>query len=211
MVPLLAGALQPLIVFYDRATISKTLPKQYMNYPHLRCIIDCTEFFIQVPKHMKNQSATWSEYKHHNTVKCLVAITPQGSICYVSELYGGRSSDRHIVRTSGFLDYINPGDQVLADRGFGVREELLMKQATLVLPPAGKGATQMTTKQTLDTKRVANVRIHVERVIRLLKTFRLLVNTIDNKTLRHANEMLFICAALTNLRGPIVESWTNLE
>ena len=30
-------------------------------------------------------------------MKLLVAISPQGSIVYISELWGGRASDRHIV------------------------------------------------------------------------------------------------------------------
>lgn len=206
-IPLLSRALRPLIVFYDRSTVQENLPKEYMNYPRLRCIIDCTEFFIQRPQDMKNQASTWSDYKHHNTVKCLVAITPQGSIAYISELYAGRSTDRYIVRDSKFLDYINPNDQVMADRGFPISDELMAKHAELVMPPANKGATQMTTKQTKDTKKVANVRIHVERVIRRLKTFRFLVSTLDNKALRHGNDILSICAALTNLHGPIVKAW----
>ena len=156
---------------------------------------------------MKLQAATWSDYKHHNTIKCLVSITPQGSIGYVSELYGGRTSDRYIVTHSKFLNYINPQDQVLADRGFPVREHLLMKSAELVLPPAGKGASQMTSNQVRQTKKVANVRIHVERVIRRLKLFRFLSQTIPINMLKYANNILFVCAAITNMQGPIVNGW----
>jgi hypothetical protein len=209
--PLLAKVLKPLIVFYTVEEIAKTIPKEYSNYKRLRCIIDCTEFTIQKPKDLKNQAATWSEYKHNNTVKCLVAITPQGSICYISELYAGRSTDRFITRDSNFFDYINPNDRVMADRGFALSQELLSRHAELIIPPAGKGTTQMTSRQVQDTKRVANVRIHVERVIRRLKVFRILSSTLDNKTLRHANDILFICAALTDLQLPIVSCWTTAD
>ena len=208
LLPILAKILRPLIVFYTKEEVSRTIPKEYMNFKNLRCIIDCTEFQIQKPKDLKNQAATWSEYKHNNTVKCLVAITPQGSICYISELYAGSSTDKFITKDSRFLDYINPNDKVMADRGFPLSVELLARHAELVIPPAAKGTTQMTSKQVTDTKRVANVRIHVERVIRRLKVFRILSSTLDNKTLRHANDILFICAALTNLQPPIVSNWT---
>ena len=209
LIPILSNALRPLLVFYDQEAVAQSLPKEYMRYPRLRCIVDCTEFNIQKPKDMRNQAATWSDYKHHNTVKCLVAITPQGSICYLSELYAGRTTVRYIIRHSKFLDYINPNDQVLADRGFPIREELLAKHAQLVMPPAAKGTSQMTSQSTKDTKTVANVRIHVERVIRRLKCYRLLTATISNRTLHLANDILCICAALTNLQGPLVHGWTN--
>lgn len=206
-IKLLAVALQPLITFYSRREIRKNLPKEYSNFPKLKCIIDCSELFIQKPSDLKNQAATWSDYKHHNTVKFLVATTPQGSIAFISELYGGRASDRHIVEDSKFLDYIHQGDQVLADRGFPVRELLVHKQAELVLPPAGKGAAQMTSANVKKTKQVANVRIHVERVIRRLKHFRFLSQVITIPMLRYANDIILVCAAITNLLGPIVKSW----
>lgn len=203
----LSLTLQRLITFYSRHEIKKTLPTEYGNFPRLRCIIDCTEIFIQKPSDLKLQAATWSDYKHHNTVKLLVGITPQGSIAFISELYGGRASDQHIVRTCGFLDYIDPYDQVLADRGFPIREELLVKQAELVLPPAAKGKSQMTSEDVRKTKRVANVRIHVERVIRRLKTFRYLSQVVPINMLQYCNQILVVCSAISNLHGPIVKSW----
>ena len=146
--------MKPLIVFYDRQQISKNIPKEYHNFPRLRCIIDCSEIFIQKPSDLKNQAATWSDYKHHNTIKCLIAATPLGSIAFVSELYGGRTSDRYIVKNSRFLDYVNPQDQILADRGFPIREELLLRQAELILPSAGQRKTQMTSSEITTLKKL---------------------------------------------------------
>ena len=208
-IQLLAKALKPLIVFYPRSEICKNLPKEYKNYSRLKCIIDCSELFIQKPSDLKNQAATWSDYKHHNTVKFLVAITPQGSIAFISDLYGGRTSDQFIVKDSKILDFIYPGDQVLADRGFPIREELLVKQATLILPPASKGRNQMTSIEVKATKQVANVRIHVERVIRRIKHFKILTSVLPIPILRYANDIIVVCSALTNLRGPIVKAWNS--
>lgn len=207
MVKIMADALKPLIVFYERQKVAETLPKEYINHKRLRCVIDCTEFFIQKPSDLQNQAATWSDYKHHNTLKCLVAICPQGSICFISELFGGRTSDRHVVTHTRFLDHIVPGDQVLADRGFQLKELLLVKQAELTVPPANKGKAQMSTDQVKETKKVANVRIHVERVIRRLKQFRILSQVMPITLLRYANDIILICAAITNLQGPIVSTW----
>lgn len=207
--PLLAKALKPLIVFYSRADTKVSLPQEFLSTKNLRCIIDCTEVFIQRPSDLKLQAATWSEYKHHNTIKCLVAISPQGSISFVSEFFGGRTSDRAVVTSSRFLRFIDPGDQILADRGFPIREVLHNKNAELVLPPAAKGTSQMTSAQVRETKDVANVRIHVERVIRRIKQFRILSQIFPISFISYANDILLICAAISNLQGPIVKKWAK--
>ena len=75
------------------------------------------------------------------------------------------------------------------------------KQAELVIPPAPKGSTQMTSEQVQATKRIANVRIYVERVIKRLNDFRIINRTIPIIILRQANDIIIIRAALTNLRG----------
>ena len=47
-------------------------------------IIDCFEIFIARPNNLKARALTWSNYKHHNTAKYLIGITPQGKICFIS-------------------------------------------------------------------------------------------------------------------------------
>jgi len=207
-VKLLGEALNPMIVFYQQTEVNKTIPPQYEHYKKLRCIIDCSEIFIQKPADLKLQSATWSDYKHHNTIKFLVAITPQGSVAYKSQLWGGRTSDKHIVLNSSFLKHLNPTDQVLADRGFSiVKEAVMMKGCELVVPPPLKGRTQMTSKNIGETKKVANVRIHVERVIQRIKTFKLINNVVPVSLIGMCDDILTICCAITNMQGPIVKEW----
>ena len=42
-------------------------------------------------------SATWSEYKHHNTLKFLVCTAPNSAITFASKAYTGRISDKEIT------------------------------------------------------------------------------------------------------------------
>jgi hypothetical protein len=201
----LAYELKPLIFWPRKEDIIDKLPEVYHKIaPKLRCIIDCTEFFIDRPRDLELQATTWSDYKKHNTLKCLVAIAPNGSISYLSEAWGGRASDRTIVLESGFLDLIEPTDEVMADRGFPIKSDLVMKRAKLIIPPPGQGAEQMTPESVLKTKQVANVRIHVERAIGRLKYFHILKHTIPITLTPLCNEILTICAALTNLLPPLV-------
>ena len=41
---------------------------------------------------------------------------------FVSPLYSGRISDREITEKCGFLDKLEPGDDVMANRGFTIRD-----------------------------------------------------------------------------------------
>jgi len=110
-------------------------PSLRRNYPNLRCTLDCSETFIERPRDLKLQAATWSDYKHHNTLKYLVGISPDGLISFISNSWGGRTTDRYIVQHCGILECIEPYDLVMADRGFTIREDLLFRQADLVIPP----------------------------------------------------------------------------
>ena len=50
----------------------------------------------------------WSSYKPHNTVKFFIGITPQVTVSFVSEVVGGRVSDKFLIEFSGILDYLLP-------------------------------------------------------------------------------------------------------
>ena len=87
------------------------------TYPSTRCIIDCTEIFVQVPSSLATQNALHSFYKHHVTYKGLVGICPSGAITFVSQLYPGSLSDKEIVARCGILhpDLWEKGDSIMAD------------------------------------------------------------------------------------------------
>ena len=50
------------------------------------------------------KAATWSEFKHHNTIKVLVDISPSRFITFLSSCYGGQASDKFIIKVNGFYD-----------------------------------------------------------------------------------------------------------
>lgn len=77
---------------------------------------------------------------------------------------------------SGFLDNVRPGHEIMADRGFLIRDLLLEKFVKLVIPPFTKKCNWGKGKRLLQndfvkTKCIARIRIHVERVIEMLIFF----------------------------------------
>lgn len=115
--------------------IKKTLSESYpQKYSDTRVILGCTEFFLTKPKNCSSQAATYSQYKHHSTVKAMVGISPVGLIPFISQPYGGNSSDRSIFEKE-VLNKIEPGDCVMVNRGFNVRDLLLQKGVKLYMLP----------------------------------------------------------------------------
>ncbi|XP_063967299.1 uncharacterized protein LOC135156981 [Lytechinus pictus] len=202
----LAEELKHLVFWPNKEVILSSLPLTLKKkYPNLRCTLDCTEVFIERPRNFEFQALTWSDYKKHNTIKFLVAIAPNGMISFLSKAWGGRASDVHITRESGFLNLIDPGDLILADRGFIIKEDLLIRHAKLEIPPPSKGLEQQAPKDVEKTKKNANARIHVERAIGRMKWFAILQQTLPISLVPLIDDIIVVCAALVNLRQPLVK------
>ena len=137
--------LAPLINWPEREDLWRTMPQcfKYSFGNKTTVIIDCFEVFINRPSNLLARAQTWSSYKHHNTVKVLIGITPQGTISYVSQAWGGRTSDKFLTENCGILNKLLPGDLVLADRGFTIAESVMFQQAQLAIPVFTKGKDQL--------------------------------------------------------------------
>ena len=207
--------LRNLILWPDRDALWKTMPECFRRSfgTKVAVIIDCFEIFIERPSNLKARAITWSNYKHHNTIKVLLGITPQGVISFVSDSWGGRVSDKHLTQNCGILKKLLPGDVVLADRGFDIADSVGTMQASLHIPSFTKGKDQLSALEIEDTRTIANVRIHVERVIGCVRQkFSILQSTLPIHFLiiRKGEEeplidhIIRICCALNNLCNSVV-------
>nr|XP_047130218.1 uncharacterized protein LOC124810063 [Hydra vulgaris] len=187
----------------DMGAILATTPQRYKKFDNLSSIIDCSEIFIETPKNLALQSVTWSDYKHHNTLKFLISIAPNSSITFISKAYTGRISDKKITIDSKFLDILPKYSTLMADKGFSLYDECAARSLYFLVPPGKRGATQMTPGEIKKTSNIAKVRILVEQVIRRLKTFKIIANEIPISMLSHVDDILVVCAALYNFKKPI--------
>jgi len=206
--------LKPLVMWPDREELYETMPMEFkINFRKCVVIIDCFKVFMARPKGLMARAQTWSNYKHHYTIKFLIGILPQGSITLISKGWGGRVSDRYLTENSGILEKLLPGDIVLADQGFNVHKAASLYCAEVKLPPFTKGKKQLSRCEIDKARQLSRVRIHVERVIGLLRQkYKILSSTLPiNLIMCSAKEycscidkIVTFCAALCNCCESIV-------
>lgn len=205
--------LKHLLYWPEREELRKTMPIEFRKTfgQKTSVIIDCFEVFIQRPKNLLSRAQTWSAYKHSNTVKFLIGITPQGSISFLSKAWGGRASDKYITENCGILKKLLPGDLVLADRSFDIADSVGMCCAQVNIPAFTKGKAQLSAVDIELTRKIAHVRIHVERVIGLVRNKytilqgRLPVDFLINEDgLPVVDKIATVACALTNMCDSVV-------
>jgi DDE superfamily endonuclease/Helix-turn-helix of DDE superfamily endonuclease len=206
-----------IVLWPEKKVRANSMPPNFkhMYGDRIAAIIDCFEIFIVRPSNLKARAQTWSHYKSHNTIKYLISITPQGTVNFISKSWGGRVSDKQITAESGFLDNLKPGDMVMADRGFSIEDLLAPLNCSLAIPSFTRGKSQLTYDDCKKSREIANLRIHVERVIGLLRNrFQILSGIVsmdlltvkDGDNLPPIDKIAQVCCALINCSNSIVSN-----
>ena len=210
MLQMLYIRLKFLIMWPERDNLRKTMPLCFHAVYGVKvvAIIDCYEIKIEKPSNLVAKSATWSQYKQSNTAKILLAMSPQGVTTFVSNSYGGRVSDKHLTCESGILKKLLLGDLLLADQGFDIAEEVGLMQASLEIPAFTKGLSQLSPVDVEKTRKLVNLRIHVERVIGAIRQrFSILSSVLPIQYMKKdqfndipvVDKIVQVCSALNNL------------
>lgn len=202
---LLRVELGPLIRMPERDIIKYYSPPAFKQlFPKVVIVIDCTEIEMERPSALNTQSACYSSYKSRPTMKVLVGITPSGVLSFISELFPGSTSDQEIVLKSNFLDILAPGDSVMADKGFTIKDELASVGAVLEMPSFLKKGTQFTEDDINKNKAIASLRIHVERQMERIKNWHILDRRIPITMAPYASDIVVIISALANFLPPLI-------
>lgn len=77
------------------------------------------------------------------------------------------------------------------------------------MPHFLKNKTQFTLNEKIENKQVSSLRVHVERAISRIKTFRYFEGCLPYKSLHNVNEVFYICAFLTNFSTPLINFIPN--
>ena len=130
-------------------------------------------------------------------------MVPKGGISFVSTLYGGSISDKELTQKSGLIEELQH-DVIMADRGFNIQEMLACKGVNV--PPFMNESGQFNERELLETRRIASLRIHVERAMERMKNYHILdfvpITLYKNGTI---DMIFFACAMLSTFLPPLVD------
>lgn len=198
-----------LIIWPSIDTVKKNMPVSFRkNYAGVSCIIDCLEIEIEKPSNPVHQALTWSQYKKCNTLKYLLAVTPDGLISFISIGIGGRATDEMVVSNSGFLDLFVPGTFVMADRGFKkIEPYVLQRKCKFVRPPSVSEGVALSKEQVVESRKIAGLRNHVERAISRIREFSFLAPHVrlDSNLIKYCDSVMYCVCGLLNVRGPLIK------
>ena len=94
---------------------------------------------------------------------------------------------------------LQPDDVVMSDKGFNIHDLLALRAAKIACSTMKKGAVSTV------TRRIARIRIHVERIIGKLKCFSILRGVIPLTLKPYVTFIVTVCATLVNLQPRIIE------
>lgn len=170
-------------MFTSRHLIKEHLPACFKAFKNVRVIMDCLEVATD---------------KNHSSFKSLVGISPNGAVAYLSDLFEGSISAKEIVRQSDFLDYLEPGDLVIADQTFDIRDCLEPLGIDLSIPPSLEGRDCLTLQEEVLTKRIARVRILARRTVERMMRYKIISHTVPQTLEPIMNQIIHVIGFLVN-------------
>ena len=104
----------------------------------------------------------------------------------------------------GLLEKLVPGDKVMANKGFKSQDMLVPYGVCLNVPPFQQSNTQMAATDVFTTKKIAHLRVHVERAIGRVKDYRILHRMLPASMWDSFSDIIYVCCMLTNFGPPLV-------
>lgn len=204
-IQLLSKVCQSLIYWPTDDENQCSMPQCFAEFPTTKVVLDCTEIPVEALSCLDCRTATYSHYKSGHTVKYLVGVTPSGLISYISPGFGGRSTDQAILEICDFLSKMKNGEAIMVDKGFLIQKQCTEAGITLHRPPFLHNQS-LTKKESELTAAIARARVHVERKIARMKTFKILTGKIQTTSLPYIDDIVLVISGLSNLQNPILAS-----
>jgi hypothetical protein len=177
-----------------------SLPAVMAAFPAVRVIIDSKEQRINRPRGYDAQKPYYSGKKKAHTVKTQVAVDPCGRIEAVSDsVPGGANHDLPLLRGSGVLEQLAPGEGAMLDKGYsGVRN--YYPDVPVVIPFQARRKHPLTDEQKAYNREVARYRIVVEHTMAQLGRFTVLRQVFRGQQRGRHGQVIRVVAKLVNRR-----------
>ena len=119
----------------------------------------------------------------------------------------GRTTDKQATNDCVIIKLLEEGDSVMADKGFDISDDLphgVFVSWCLNIPPFLRNKEHLDLQEEKETRQIGSVRIHVERAISRIKTFRILNTIFPICMAADLNKIWIICSYLTNFLPPLI-------
>ena len=128
-------------------------------------------------------------------------------------MYVGSISDVELTRVCGIVQKLDGKENisVMADRGFTIRDQLSVIGVGLNIPPFMEARARLPSEEVLRGRKIASLRIHVERVIGRIKNYSILKDTLPLSLSRIANQIVSVCAWLVNFQPVLIPPYAENE
>jgi DDE superfamily endonuclease len=169
-------------------------------FPAVRVIIDSKEQRVNRPRGYDAQKPYYSGKKKAHTVKTQVVVDVCGRIEAVSvSVPGGAYHDLTLLRGSGVLEQLAPGEAAMADKGYvGVAN--YYPDVPVVLPFKASRGHPLTAAQEASNRVVACCRIVVEHTMAQWNRFTVLRQVFRGQQRQRHGQVIRVVAQLVNRR-----------
>ena len=98
----------------------------------------------------------------------------------------------------------DPGDETMADKGFNVEDMFIPYHVAINIPTFFKKKNRMSNETVIKDRKIASKRVHIERIIGLAKTYKILRDPMVNMESSLASRIVKVVFMLCNFRKCIV-------
>ena len=182
--------------------IESRSPHSFNYFRNMKAFVHCTQIECENPSSLQKQSQTYLGYTSGVIWKALVAISPFGTICFMSDLYESNTSDEEIVIRSKILDGFSTGDGLMAFEDFLINDLCLIQGIHLIVPPK-KTKMQFEPQEVELARRITAVCNYVEHAKECFKHFKILQGVMPYSVSDIASDIFKVCAYLCNLLPPL--------
>nr|XP_023012459.1 uncharacterized protein LOC111502577 [Leptinotarsa decemlineata] len=202
---LLATVLRPIVKWPTKEEIQANTPRCSKHFENTRVVLHCTEIKVRKSKILTDRLESFLYFKNTLALKVLTGITPSGLIAYVGPCYGGKTSNEAIFNGCDFTSPLDPSEDLVVNKSFWIgkeSEDYLVE----IIQPSFLDKKQLSEEEATLTSNTPRTRIHIDRVIQKMKSFKIISSQIEWFMIPHMDDAMIVIAGLLNLSPPILSS-----